>query len=142
MKHRLATLEDAPVLAALNHQLIQDEGHRNPMSEAELADRMRSWLSNEYRAVIFETTEIAAYALDREYPDHIYLRQFFVPRHLRRAGIGRQCIQILFEQIWPAKRVTVDVLSANPAGVSFWRSVGFSDYCLTLEALPGHSPEA
>jgi len=141
MKHRIATLADAPLLGALNHQLIQDEGHRNPMSELQLIERMLHWLSNEYKAIIFENTETAAYALYHEHSDYIYLRQFFVQRHLRRAGIGRQCIEILFSEVWPAKRVTVDVLSVNQAGADFWRSIGFSDYCLTLEALPSKSPE-
>ena len=30
MKYRIASAEDCPTLAALNAQLIQDEGHRNP----------------------------------------------------------------------------------------------------------------
>jgi predicted acetyltransferase len=101
---------------------------------------MFTWLSEEYKAVIFETTEIAAYALYLEHSDHIYLRQLFVQRHLRRNGIGRQAIQILFSHIWPAKRVTVDVLSDNRNGIDFWRSIGFSDYCITLEAFPSNSP--
>ena len=43
------------LLAALNHQLIRDEGHRNPMTEAQLARRMRGWLARgEYRAELFE----------------------------------------------------------------------------------------
>ncbi len=29
MRYREATLDDAPLLAELNHQLIRDEGHRN-----------------------------------------------------------------------------------------------------------------
>lgn len=35
-------------------QLIQDEGHRNRMTVAELEQRMRGWIAGEYRAVIFE----------------------------------------------------------------------------------------
>jgi predicted acetyltransferase len=60
-----------------------------------------------------------------------------VQRTLRRSGVGRQCIEILFSEVWPQnKRITVDVLSQNSDGISFWRSVGFSDYCLTLEIYP------
>jgi hypothetical protein len=29
--------------------------------------------------------------------------------------------------------VRVEVLVGNAVGVAFWRSVGFRDYCLTLE---------
>src|SRR5262245_41538269 len=50
MTFRAATLEDCPRLADLNHQLIQDEGHRNPMTVPELEQRMRDWISSEYRA--------------------------------------------------------------------------------------------
>lgn len=32
MTFRLATLDDCRLLAELNHQLIQDEGHRNRMT--------------------------------------------------------------------------------------------------------------
>ncbi|MDB5384773.1 MAG: hypothetical protein JWM11_419, partial [Planctomycetaceae bacterium] len=30
--YRFATLDDAELLAAMNQQLIRDEGHRNPMN--------------------------------------------------------------------------------------------------------------
>jgi len=30
----------------------------------------------------------------------------------------------------------VDVLCRNTSGVAFWRSVGYSDYSLTLEIMP------
>ena len=108
------------------------------MSPQELAGRMREWLSSEYRAVLFEQDSLpVAYALFREEPDMLYLRQFFVHRESRRSGIGSHCMEILFSKIFPRnKRITVDVLSQNPAAISFWRSVGFSDYCLTLEILP------
>ena len=99
---------------------------------------MRSWLSSEYAAVIFEDgKEVVAYALYREQPEEIYLRQLFVVRNRRRQGIGRQTIEVLRSKIWPAdKRLTVDVLVQNAGGVAFWRAVGYRDYCLTLEIMP------
>jgi GNAT superfamily N-acetyltransferase len=135
MLHRFASIEDAPILGELNHQLIHDEGHRNRMTVPELIDRMRRWLETDYRASIFEDDSgIVAYALYRDEEDHIYLRQFFVQRHTRRSGIGRHCIEILFSQVWPKdKRITVDVLCPNQVGIEFWRAVGFTDYCLTLQ---------
>jgi hypothetical protein len=54
MKYRQATLNDSSLLAKLNHQLIRDEGHRNPMTVPELENRMRGWLSTDYEAIIFE----------------------------------------------------------------------------------------
>src|SRR5678815_350483 len=96
MTFRFATLDDCPRLAELNHQLIRDEGHRNPMTVAELEQRIRGWLAGEYRAVLFEDAgEVVAYALFREQLEEIYLRQLFVVRHRRSQGIGRRAVEIL-----------------------------------------------
>lgn len=138
MTFRPATLADCPLLAELNHQLIRDEGHRNRMTVPELEERMRSWLSEEYRAILFEDDgEVVAYALFRERPEGIYLRQLFVVRPRRSQGLGHRAVEILRLQVWPReKRLTVDVLSTNTRAVAFWRSLGYTDYCLTLEILP------
>src|SRR5712691_3812954 len=134
MKFRLATLDDCGLLADLNHQLIRDEGHRNPMTVAQLEQRMRGWLAEEYRAVIYEDEdEVVAYALFREQPDEIYLRQLFVVRDRRRYGIGRRAVEILRSSVWPRhKRLTVEVLVSNKNAVAFWRAMGYADYSLTL----------
>jgi predicted acetyltransferase len=135
MTWRLATKHDCLLLAELNHQLIADEGHRNPMTVAELQGRMRTWLEEAYEAVLFEVDgEVAAYALYRFQAGEIYLRHFFVVRHRRRQGIGRQAMGLLRGRIWPkAQRLTVSVLTHNEAGAKFWRAMGFRDYCLTME---------
>src|SRR5258706_1589217 len=102
MTFRLATLNDCPLLAELNHQLLQDEGHRNRfMTVPQLEERMRGWLSGEYRAVIFEDCgDIVVHALYRERPDEIYLRQLFVVRERRRQGLGRRAVEIFRSHIW------------------------------------------
>ncbi|MBV9875324.1 MAG: GNAT family N-acetyltransferase [Verrucomicrobia bacterium] len=135
MFHRSASIGDAQALGELNHQLIEDEGHRNPMTVPELVSRMRRWLETDYQASIFEDgSAIVAYALYRYENDHVYLRQFFVQRQKRRSGLGRHCLKILFSQVWPeGKRISVDVLCTNPGGIAFWKAVGFTDYCVTLE---------
>lgn len=138
----MATPADAARLADLNCHLIQDEGHRNPMTVAQLEERMRGWLgSSEYQAVIFEEDDaVVAYALFRETDAEVYLRQFFVVRERRRQGIGRQAMAVLFERVWARdKRWTVSVLVNNAAAVAFWRDLGYTDYALTLEIMP---PEA
>src|SRR2546422_11143363 len=100
MTHRLATLQGCRLLAGLNHQLIQDERHRNRMTVPELEQRMRDWLAGEYRAVIYEDGgEVVAYALFRERPEEVYLRQLFVVRHRRRKGLGRHEVEILCTQV-------------------------------------------
>jgi len=138
MTFRTATLDDCPRLAELNHQLIRDEGHGNPMTVPELEHRMRGWISGEYRAIVYEDAgEIVANALFREQAEEIYLRQLFVVRHRRSRGIGRRAVEILRSQVWPkTKRLTVEVLVANRRALSFWRSVGYADYALSLEILP------
>jgi ribosomal protein S18 acetylase RimI-like enzyme len=138
MTFRRAQADDCALLAELNHQLIQDEGHRNKMSVAELEQRMKSWLAAEYAAQIFEVDgEIVAYGLYYEQAAEIYLRQLFVSRNRRRQGLGRRAIEILRTQIWPkGKRLTVEVLTQNAAAIAFWRAVGYKDYCLTLEIVP------
>ena len=111
------------------------------MTVGELEQRMRGWIAGEYRAVIFEAgDEVVAYALFREQAEEIYLRQLFVVRHRRSQGIGRRAVEILRSQVWPkTRRLTVEVLTANERAVSFWRSVGYRDYALSLEILPDHS---
>ena len=138
MTFRRATLDDCARLAELNHQLIRDEGHRNRMTVPELEQRMKGWLASEYAAVIFETgKETVAYALYREQPQEIYLRQLFVVRHHRRHGLGREAVEMLRSKVWPKdKRLTVEVLVHNTAAIAFWRAVGYRDYALTLEILP------
>jgi predicted acetyltransferase len=138
MNYRRATENDCSLLAELNHQLIRDEGHRNRMTVPELEQRMKDWLAKEYTAILFEVDDsVIAYALYREQPEEIYLRQLFVIRQQRRKGIGRQAFDILRSKIWlKNKRLTVEVLVQNEAAVAFWRSVGFRDYCLALEIMP------
>jgi predicted acetyltransferase len=135
MTWRLATKRDCKLLAELNHQLIVDEGHRNQMTVPELEGRMKDWLDEAYEAVLFEVGgEVAAYALHRNQAGEIYLRHFFVVRHRRRQGIGRQAMALLRGQIWPkGQRLTVSVLTHNEAGLKFWRAMGYRDYCLTME---------
>jgi predicted acetyltransferase len=138
MNYRRATENDCSLLAELNHQLIRDEGHRNRMTVPELEQRMKDWIAEEYSAVLFEVDDsVIAYALYREQPEEIYLRQLFVIRQQRRKGIGRQAMEILRSKIWPkSKRLTVEVLVQNKAAVAFWRTMGFQDYCLALEIMP------
>ncbi len=135
MNYRFAAASDAAILAGMNHQLIRDEGHRNAMTAAELEDRMRGWLGGEYRAVIFERNgQPAGYALFRNDPEFVYLRQFFVCREKRRQGIGRAAMRWLLANVWNgAARVRLEVLVGNAAGIAFWRALGFSDYALTME---------
>jgi hypothetical protein len=72
---RRASEADVGLLSEWNHQLIRDEGHRNPMTVLELAQRMRGWLAGEYEAVIFSEEDPCAYALFRREEGRVRLRQ-------------------------------------------------------------------
>ena len=135
LTQRSATAVDLPLLAEWNHQLIEDEGHRNRMTVGELEERMRGWLAGEYSATVFEQDrQPVAYAVWSERVAEVYLRQFFVRRDWRRQGVGRAAMRLLFDETWPHdKRLVVEVLCRNEPAVAFWRSVGYQDYCLTLE---------
>jgi len=138
MDYQIAEEKDLDLLAEWNHQLIRDEGHRNPMTVPQLKERMRNWISGEYTAIVFyKNTEPVAYSLFREQENEIYLRQFFVKRGHRRKGIGKKAIKILMGKIWnPSKRLTVEVLCHNQEGIAFWKAAGYKEYCLTLEKMP------
>jgi GNAT superfamily N-acetyltransferase len=135
---RRATVSDLELLGSLNQQLIEDEGHRSALSLSQLRERMRGWITVEYTAMLFEYKgEVVGYALYRDEPGLIYLRQFFVRRDRRRKSMGRRAFALLRKQIWPAsKRITVEVLILNEAAVAFWKAVGFKEYALTLEIPP------
>lgn len=135
---RPARDDDLARLAAWNAQLIRDERHDNPMSEPELAERLRDWLANEYHACVFETGGTPfGYALFRDLADCTHLRHFFVERAYRRRGLGRAAFERLREEAFaPDKRVLVEVLVHNPPGRVFWRSVGFEERYLGLSMPP------
>jgi len=132
---RRATTQDADLLGQMNRLLIEDENHHNTMTVMQLQRRMRSWLATDYVGVIFEREgRFAAYVVYIENSVQVYIRHFFVSREFRRMGVGSQAIRILLDQVLPSnKRLLVDALSANVPAVEFWRSVGFSDYAITLE---------
>ena len=96
---------------------------------------MLDWLGGEYEAVLFEDDHgIAGYALFKREPEAVYLRQFYVEPERRRAGIGTAATQWLLANRWnDAPRVRLEVLITNAAAARFWRSLGFVDYCVTME---------
>ncbi len=134
MEYRTAGEGDLPLLAELNQQLIRDEGNSDPMSVAELENRMRAWLVRAYTAVLFLSEgTVVGYALYRTDNAGIFLRQFFICRDERRKGFGRAAMDLLFRRVWPAgAMVSLEALCTNRAAIDFWRAVGFGDYALTL----------
>ncbi|MHB1317797.1 MAG: GNAT family N-acetyltransferase [Anaerolineae bacterium] len=135
ISYRDATADDAPLLARLNRELIEDEGHRNPMTVPELEERMRGWLSGEYRATLFERGgRVVAYALYRSQGNAIHVRHLYVVRDSRRQGIATRVVRLLAAEVWPQHaRVSLDVLVGNAGALAFYRKLGFRPYALTLE---------
>lgn len=110
------------------------------MNVAQLEARMTRWLQGEYEAVLFEEEGSAAgYALFRRKPEFIELRQFFVIPQRRRQSVGRAALAWLWAHAWSgAPALRVDVLVGNAVGRAFWQSVGFQEYCVTMEARSAH----
>jgi ribosomal protein S18 acetylase RimI-like enzyme len=129
-----ATLADLPRLAEMNQRLIEDEGHPNPMTVPELAERMAQWLAGEYAAhVLREGDEIAAYALIRDDGETWYLRHLYVERSHRRQGLATALLDWLYAHVWTDKPVRLDVLAHNTAAIAFYEAYGFKVGCLRME---------
>ncbi len=146
-----ATIADAPVLAAMNRQLADDERSRNPMTVDALTTRMEKWLGEGWQAVLFlnGSQTIVGYALfqighdyyDASIPE-IYVRQFFIARDRRRHGIGRRAWAMLSKEVFPSgSHIHLDVLATNPGGRHFWASLGFQPYSMALRLAPSEVVE-
>jgi GNAT superfamily N-acetyltransferase len=135
MTYRFAALDDVPLIAAMNERLTRDENHRVRMTIPALRERMTKWLSEGSRAVVFEEDGNAVgYALFNKTPEHVYLKHFFVEAEQRRKGTGRTAIEWLIKNVWGGEqRIRLDVLTVNERGIAFWKSLGFEDYCITME---------
>lgn len=135
---RRAAMDDCRLLGRLNYQLIRDLGLPHRMTISELEKRMRAFLASAHRAIVFELgAKVVAYALYRESPNDIYLRQFLVVRGQRRQGIARRAVGMLRSQVWSkGKGLTVEVLLANKRALEFWRRVGYTEHSLRLEIPP------
>jgi ribosomal protein S18 acetylase RimI-like enzyme len=138
MHYRFATESDAPLLAEINRQLIEDEWGGGGMELEHLERRMRRWIEEgDYHAVLFlEDGATVAYSLVSIDDDSAYIRHFFVLHEHRGRGLGRRALETLLREIIPPHvRITLDVLASNTVGHAFWRSVGFTDYAIRMEHL-------
>lgn len=132
MQIRECTAADVMLLAAMNKRLIEDEKSSNPMSIAELEDRMSGFLSGSYNAYLFEENKTAiGYALVDHSREPLYLRQFYIEREHRRKAYGVNAFRLLTEHL-RTDRIDIDVLSHNEAGRAFWRKCGFSETCISM----------
>ena len=126
------TTDDLPRLAAMNKRLIEDEKSSNPMTLKELEDRMEGFITGEYNAFFFEEEgQIVGYALVRHTSDPLYLRQFYIEREQRRRHYGKQAFKLLMDHL-DTDVIDIDVLPWNEAGLCFWKSLGFTETCISM----------
>jgi GNAT superfamily N-acetyltransferase len=140
---RQSTPVDLDILATLNRELIEDEGHRNPMTILELRQRFERFVTQEGWSVdiFLVQNELAGFATHRYEPDNtepsgmrVHLRQFYIARHSRRSGIGRSALELLIQtRFKEGDRIFLDVLEANPGGRIFWSRTGFTPYGTIME---------
>ena len=129
-----ASKNDCSELAVMNKQLIIDEGHSNKMNVPELENRMIKFISEDYVAYLAkDDSTTTGYCLFRPEIDHIYIRQLFIKSEYRRNGSGKRFIEWMKCNIWKNKELVIEVLSKNIIGINFWRSIGFTDYCITMK---------
>src|SRR4051812_26770399 len=128
---RAAGIDDIALLATLNRHLIEDQRHPTTATDADLRDRMRRWITADgYQvALVHDDGDPVAYAVWRDDEDGIYVRQFFVVRHRRRSGVGREAFARV-AATWREAPVKLDALVGNERALGFWRALGFRDYSI------------
>ena len=132
MKIKECTNQDIAQLALMNKHLIEDENSSNPMNLAELENRMRGFLDEEYKAYFFlEDERVLGYALVKHTVKPLYLRQFYIEREYRRRHCGKQAFMLLLEYI-KEDVIDIDVLPWNEGGRLFWQSCGFEETCISM----------
>ncbi|NLO40286.1 MAG: GNAT family N-acetyltransferase [Ruminiclostridium sp.] len=124
---KLCSDDDLDLLTELNRQLIEDEGHENPMSKAALKQRMKHFIRTHYKAFLFyQGIYCVGYALMDVNRKPLYLRHFFICRPFRRKGYGTIAFQKLME-LFGTRDIDVEVLFWNTHGIEFWKSLGFHE---------------
>jgi GNAT superfamily N-acetyltransferase len=123
---------DAELLGAMNAQLSDDEGGQPVGPLSVYVARMHEWLeTGRYQAAIARRgTEALGYVLwrdDHDYDD-IFIRQYFISREHRGAGLGQALFERAVSQFWPGRPLRLDVYDSNPRGRAFWEKNGFTSY--------------
>ena len=149
---RPATRADLKLVARMNKELIEDEGHRNPMTVDQLEQRAAGFMDESgWRIDLFEQAgSVVGYATWKLEDDNtepsgkrVYLRQFYVALESRGGGVGRQALNALMGREFPADtRVLLEVMQSNPGGQQFWSRMGFAPYSHLLESRSVNSPRS
>ena len=137
------TADDFELLARMNRQLIDDEGHRSPKTVEELKERFRRFVAKDGWSVdlLVLDEEVIGFATHRYEDDEtaasgraVHLRQFFIARHRRGGGIGRAALdELVRARFRPGERIFLHVIETNPGGKVFWSRTGFVPYGTIME---------
>ena len=135
---RQGTAADAPVLAQMNRQLIDDERAENDMTLAQLEERMCHFMATSYRAyLIFDDGQVVGYILCAPQRTPLYIRHFFITRENRRKGYGTRAMALLREMLH-VHDVDLDVLVWNKRGIDFYQHIGFEPLALHMRYRQKH----
>lgn len=127
-----ATISDSKILASLNKMLIDDGGSINSMSEAELEERMKQFLTSDYLAYFFIVDQtIVGYTLVNIARTPLFIRHFYIIKEFRRKRYGTQAFKSVVEAL-NAKEVDLTVLVKNEIGYKFWVSCGLIPHEITM----------
>lgn len=128
---RAAIPADCDLLAAMNRELLVDEGSPDALPQSQLVERMRRWLREDWRAVLILVNKVAiGYILFQErahkQPTEIYIRHFYIRSMFRGKGIGQAAFTLIQSEHFPAgATLALDVLASNPGARRFWERLGF-----------------
>lgn len=121
-------------LAELNRQLLADERHPDPVTTAQLTERMASWLQDGYVGhVARRGGGTVGYCLHRDAGRYYYLRQLFIVRAHRRRGLATELLNWMYANVWTGKPVRLDVFAHNGQAVAFYKAYGFRTAVLRME---------
>lgn len=135
---RICLDDDLDLLAELNKQLIEDEKHDNKMDLNQLKERMKAFIHTSYKAYLFEQNgDVKGYALIDHIRQPLYLRHFFICRHCRRGGYGKEAFWQLTKLI-RTSNIDIEVMHWNEAGRRFWASLGFKERSVYMRLEGNH----
>ena len=137
-----ATQSDIPLLAQMNHHLVEDMDAQNGSIDRYTA-RFHSWIGGGHWQVdLFDhDNSVVGYAVYQRRQDHFdrslgvtFIRHFFIARNVRRSGLGTLAFNTLLETRFNrATTVTLDILPSTPDAHGFWQSLGFETYYTVLK---------
>ena len=143
LEMRKHTAAEFDALAQMNKELIEDEESRNPMSVAELRERLERYVNDEgWTLDVFVSEGQTVGYITFRYEANpvgpncqtVHLKQFYISREHRRLGLGTAAIALFRQKrLNKGDRVALEVLEMNSRGRKFWQKLGFVPYAKIME---------